>query len=66
MIEPESVEVGGVYRTMGGLWTVTEIVDGRVHLRGDNGKEVHFGLVHFAQLVEHRVAPTEGIENDCR
>jgi len=60
MIELEGIEVGGVYRTMGTLWTVTEIVDGRVHMRDDKGTVARFGLEHFAQLVEHRVAPIEG------
>jgi len=60
MIELEGIEVGGVYRTMGALWTVIEIVDGRVHMRDDKGTVARFGLEHFAHLVEHRVFPIEG------
>lgn len=66
MIKPEAIEVGGVYRTMEAFWTVEDIVDGRVDLRRDDGKLARLALEHFAQIVERRVAPTEGIENDRR
>ena len=60
MIDPESIEVDGVYRTMEAFWTVTEIVDGKVNLRRDDGKLALFVLEHFAQIVERRVTPIEG------
>jgi len=60
MIDPESIEVGGVYRTMEASWMVEEIVDGKVDLKRDDGKLARFGLEHFAQIVERRVTPIEG------
>jgi len=64
MVEPDSIEVDGVYRTMEAFWTVTEIVDGKVDLRRDDGKLARFGLAHFAQIVERRVTPIEGGQNN--
>lgn len=60
MIEPDGIEVGGVYRTMEAFWTVEEIVDGKVNLKRDDGKLARFGLEHFAQIVERRVTPIDG------
>lgn len=60
MIQPESIEKDGVYRTMEAFWTVEEIVDGKVNLKRDDGKLACFGLEHFAQIVERRVSPIEG------
>jgi len=60
MIQPNSIEKGGVYHTMEALWTVEDIVDGRVDLKREDGKLARFGLEHFAQIVERRVTPIEG------
>jgi len=55
----EDIHVGASYRTMLAVWTVEQITPaGRVYLKREDGKSVHFTMAHFAQLAEERVDPS--------